>query len=110
MPTGAGEKEATNETTNDLRKDIDMLAEKVDSHMEDSKDRWEKVTNTTEVNALNITKVVEAMEKQTAANQGLVEAWSAANGFYRVIKWLSGLGGIGALLSLWLLDKFPGLK
>ena len=100
------------ETTKELRKDIDMLAERMDSHIEDSSEQWKRITNTTEINASAIAKAIEAMDKQNASTNSLVEAWTAANGFYKVVKWISGLGGITGLLALvgvWLVDKFPGM-
>ena len=99
------------ETQNeDLRRDLDMLTEKVDAHIDDSKERWDRITNTTEMNALAIKDAVAAVDRQTKSTEGLVEAWVAANGFYRVVKWLSGIGvPVGAIIIYLLADKFPAL-
>lgn len=64
--------------------------------MKNVDDRIDKLILTQELNAVNIAKL-------TQATQGVVEAWTVANGLSKFLKWLSSFAILGAII-IWLKD------
>ena len=75
------------------------------------KDRWEHILKTVEENAKQTEENSEAIGKLTAATQGLVDAWEAAEGVVKAgsllghaAKWLGGIALFSSLAAL-IVDK-----
>tara|TARA_R110000772_G_scaffold264083_1_gene384398 strand:+ start:2180 stop:2404 length:225 start_codon:yes stop_codon:yes gene_type:complete len=71
-----------------------MLA--IIQRLDDQDARLDKLIQAQELNATNIAEL-------TIATQGVVEAWTVANGLSKFLKWLSSFAIIGASI-IWLKD------
>tara|TARA_R110002167_G_scaffold366375_1_gene595568 strand:+ start:29585 stop:29809 length:225 start_codon:yes stop_codon:yes gene_type:complete len=71
-----------------------MLA--IIQRLDDQDARLDKLIQAQELNATNIAEL-------TIATQGVVEAWTVANGLSKFLKWLSSFAIIGASI-VWLKD------
>tara|TARA_R110000772_G_scaffold68760_1_gene152348 strand:+ start:3327 stop:3590 length:264 start_codon:yes stop_codon:yes gene_type:complete len=83
--------------------DIITVARRLDQHLieVDQRDksvdaRLDKLIQAQELNATNIAQLTEA-------TNGVVEAWTVANGLSKFLKWLSSFAIIGASI-IWLKD------
>lgn len=71
-------------------KDMLVLTQRLD----DQDARLDKLIQAQELNATNIAEL-------TIATQGVVEAWTVANGLSKFLKWLSSFAVIGGIWA-WL--------
>tara|TARA_R110000803_G_scaffold16073_5_gene44197 strand:+ start:3154 stop:3441 length:288 start_codon:yes stop_codon:yes gene_type:complete len=88
--------------TTSVEKLMQVLSDRLECHIKecntrelDVDDRLDKLIQAQELNATNIAKLTEA-------TNGVVEAWTVANGLSKFLKWLSSfaiIGGIAAWLN-----------
>tara|TARA_R110002153_G_scaffold150049_2_gene301633 strand:+ start:2490 stop:2771 length:282 start_codon:yes stop_codon:yes gene_type:complete len=87
----------------DLEEQMIALTQRLDDHLVECNKRsmevdvrLDKLIQAQELNATNIADL-------TKATQGVVEAWTVANGLSKFLKWLSSFAIIGASI-IWLKD------
>lgn len=68
--------------------------------------RLEQLERTVEDNSDMVGELKELLTNLTLATEGLVSAWTTANNVQKFIKWVSGIGLLGIVIS-WIIDKLP---